>query len=113
MAGSGAAISHCCCLPLIVNDLSFLGTLHSNIAVIAGNFSQNDGVAHGCVQGDRRVGLQKRRMTFFHGAHFSVPTMMPISAAPGQCGEAIAAGSALSHAPSLYFVLRGTNGIAE
>jgi hypothetical protein len=52
-------------------------------------------------------------MTFFHGAHFSVPTMMPISAAPGQCGEAIAAGSALSHAPSLYFVLRGTNGIAE
>ena len=27
------------------------------------------------IPGDQRVGLSKRRLTFFHGAYFSLPTM--------------------------------------
>ena len=38
------------------------------------------------IVGDKRVGLSKRNLTFFSGGHFYLPTMIPASAAPSQCG---------------------------
>lgn len=39
------------------------------------------------IKGDKRVALSKRNMTFFNGAHFYIPTMMPITGGLSQCGE--------------------------
>ena len=38
------------------------------------------------IVGNKRVALSKRHLTFFNGAHWYLPTELPISSAPSQCG---------------------------
>lgn len=38
------------------------------------------------ITGNKRVALSKRNLTFFDGAHWYLPTELPISSAPSQCG---------------------------
>jgi hypothetical protein len=38
------------------------------------------------IVGNKRVALSKRNLTFFNGAHWYLPTELPISSAPSQCG---------------------------
>jgi hypothetical protein len=39
------------------------------------------------IVGNRRIALSKRNITLFHGAHWTIPTMIPISNSASQCGQ--------------------------